>query len=189
VAKLINQPDPVYIAKLSTVQAQVTEGVVTPDDQFAGYVTQPTPQTVFTDYVVNSRFEKDFHRYMLGMTTPTGFVRGTAAFVQLAAPTLLWVVDWTACRTAVMPVIPSTVTYDRNWVLLDEHVEPSMLTLAPDGVTPVYRISGTYVYGHQNPNLLINRNVYYPRPPWMQNRFARTVPDAAYETFVIDANG
>lgn len=187
-AHLVNQPDPVPIPQLFSVPAEVVEGVVEADDGNAAFITQPDGQTIYTDYLVTNRYEKDHHVYMMANASPTAYLGGTASFVQLAAPTVLWVCDWTASRTKYPPVIPTPVPYNPDWVLLDEHMEPAMVGLAPDGVTPVYRISGTYVYGRKRPSDQLNLDVNYPRPPWMQDVFSRTMPNEFLGTFIKDTN-
>lgn len=155
-------------------------------DHSAKYRFHEDSQVIFTDYLIRSRFEKDRQIYMLPVTrqrVSPGTRRrlgGSAAFVQLAEPTLLWIVDWTASRTKEPPPIPDPRPSSANdrWILLDEVYEPASLTLGPDGVTPLYRISGTYVYGHPSPDDLTINNIGFPRPPWMANDFGRTLtPD------------
>jgi hypothetical protein len=153
-------------------------GTVSADDQSADFDNTGDSSQVWTDYVIHSRYEKDLHRYMLPVSSPGGFQGASVAFVQLAAPTILWVIDFTAARASVQPNIPDPDPGSNSaWVLLDEHVEPSMIEVTPDAQTPVYRFSGTYIYGHRNPDTvaLVN-NVNYTRPPWLLDIFDRTQP-------------
>jgi len=130
-------------------------------------INQGNNQSVITDYRVRSRFERDFRRYQLGITSPTGFLGRTAAFVQLAAPTLLWVVDWTGCSFLDKPSVPDPYTVGLGWVLLDACLEPAAVTVAVDGSTPLYRLTGTYVFGHELPGPLVYSNVRFPVAPWI----------------------
>lgn len=146
-------------------------------DNFALF--QTNDGEVWTDYIINSRYEKDYHRYMLGVSSPsppTGI--GSVAVVQLANPTLIRIDDWTAAKWNRQPEIPNPVSQDANWVLLDEIVEPAMVTLGPDGATPLYRISGTYVYAHLNPSTTTVNNVIFSRPPWLIDQVDRTMPSS-----------
>lgn len=147
---------------------QVTYGQVPFDDNLGKYVQDPTG-AIYTDYQIINRYEKSQHRYMLGVTSTGGFAGGTAAFVQLANPTLLWISDWTASRVGVPPEIPDPFlsAIQSGWVLLDEMVEPVSVVLISDGVNPIYRISGTYVYGKLNPSTILLNDIAYGRPPWI----------------------
>ena len=124
---------------------------------------------VFTAYEMTSRLEKDGHIYMGGMTSPGGLLGQTAAFVQLAVPTLLKIVEWDASKLGNQPEIPDPrlANEDANWVLLDEWPINHGLKLAADGVTVLYEMSGVYVYGHRNPAALTIQNAGYPAPPWL----------------------
>lgn len=161
------------------------------DDLGAQFI--PSPNSVWADYVINNRYEEDKHTYMMGVTSPTGFQQGssnnttnaTVSFVQLASPTLLWIADWTVARFNEKPKIPN---YDigGGWVLLDKHIEPGMLTVSADGATVLYRISGTYFFGHKNPSSKIQNDINFSRPPWLDDFVDRTVPDTMFEFNLID---
>lgn len=137
---------------------------------------------IYTDYAVVNRYEFDHGIYMMGVTSPGGFQGNSAAFVQLKAETLLWIADWTARKNGEMPGIPSFQQTDPNVVLLDTHFEPSMTEVMADGVTVVYRISGSYVYGFKNPNIA---NMFHGRPPWLVNSVDMTVKSENFEPGII----
>ena len=171
-------------------QAQVEVGDVDFEDE-AGKSRSSFPDGTtgsFNDYIVNNRFEKDSHRYMAGITSPDGFQGNSVAFFQLASPTLLWIADWTACRFGNPPIVPDTTPRDSNWILLDDHWEPGMISLGPDGTTPIYRISGTYVYGHKRPNARTHRNVTFSMAPWVDPAagFTTNVPDITLTQGIIN---
>jgi hypothetical protein len=161
--------------------ATVSFGPLGTDDNNALYV--PETSGIFSDYVINSRYEKDWHIYMMPITSPNGFQGASVAFAQLASFTALWIVDWTAERAGDQPKVPQPWSNDPNWVLMDEHYGPSMLSLMGDGVTPIWRLSGTYVYGAKNPSTAMP---YYPRPPWMEDVFDRTIDANKFTPFLID---
>lgn len=150
------------------------------------YIDPGEEQQLWTDFKIRNKFEKDHHRYMMGITSPNGFEGASVAFVQLASPTLLWIADWTACRYNIQPDIPDPTPADTNWVLLDEHYEPTMLTVGADQITPLYRISGTYVYGHKNPASVTVSNINYARPPWLENSFVRNVPTSVLKQNLVN---
>src|SRR5258708_321376 len=127
---------------------KVIVGSVSFDDQKALFHNDGNG--VWTDYEIFNRYEGDKHIYMLGLTSPTPFQGKSVAFVQIAAPTLLWICEWTSCRVTKIPFVPNPVVSDPNWVLLDIYYETAGLAYASDGVSPLYRLSGVYVYGHAN---------------------------------------
>ncbi len=157
------------------------------DDEFGRFKPNP-PGSVEADYEVVNRQECDQHVYMLGITSPNGFLGATAAFVQLAAPTKLWLVDWTACRVGLKPKIPDPRVSDPNWVFLDALPETNKITVAPDGISPLYRISGTYVYGCRRPTTDVFGNLQFPKPPWLQDGVAiRTINAQDLEQGISEA--
>ncbi len=139
----------------------------------------------YADYKVRNRYEKDRHRYALGITSPNGFQNQSVAVVQLASPTLLLVSEWTVCRATSKPKIPDPESVDSRWVLLDDHYAPFMLGLAPDGESAIYRISGVYVYACLNPSALTAQDLAYPRAPWMQDVFDRSVQPGELQAGLI----
>lgn len=153
------------------------------------YVDDGDAQTIYTDYEIHNRYEFDPHRYMLGLTSPGGFAGASVGFVQLASPTLLWVADWTASRTKNKPKIPPTEVDDPDWVFLGAIPELADTTIAPDGVTPVYRISGTYVYGHKSPSDDVYNNAVFPRPAWSQDVYVREITNEDKEGGLITKQG
>lgn len=127
----------------------------------------PTDLAVWNDYKVLNRYEKDRHVYMMGITSPTPFQGRSVAFAKLAADTLLWISDWTASRLAIPPEIPKS-TPPAGWILIDEHMETHDTILMGDADTPIYRISGTYVYGCLNPSEEMVNNVKFGLAPYYQ---------------------
>lgn len=164
------------LSSLGASIAQVIVGSVTPDDSSAVHV--PQTDAFFTDFEVNSRYEECPNVYMAGNTSSAPYRGSTVSFFQLASKTVLWIVDWTALRLGKQPLVPSKNPADSNWVFLYATPETEKVVTAPDGVTPLYRISGTYVYGHKNPPEDIYTLVTYPRPPWLPDTFDRTQPSS-----------
>ena len=164
--------------------ATIKQGNVRVSDNDAKYL--PTGNAIITDYMVINHYESDRHIYQMGITSPFPFQDASAAFVQLAAPTLLWICDWTASRAIQQPSPPDPAPADPNWVLLDVIPQVAMVTLCPDGVSPLYRISGTYVYGHKNPSQNVFNNLSYARPPWMKDDFPRNINVDILEKNIID---
>ena len=170
----------------------VTFGKVVDNPNYNG----PAPETgqVFLDLMMNSRYEQDGHRYMAGVSSPAGFAGMTAAFFQLAAPTLLWICDWTVAQFNTEPEVPDPFSVGDQWVLLDLHVEPPMMGLAPDGISPLRRISGTYVFGNKYAGDMSSYTTsafaiaQWPRPQWMADTFQRTIPASSLKSDLITQN-
>ena len=176
-------PTPNPVVEIGEVPPDSNDGVYR-EDEFNPYA--PQNESVWNDYVITSRYHKSHRRYLLPITSVGGFSFGSlkqsCSVVQLAHPTLLWAVDWTASRFNSKPCIPRSEVADANWVLLDETLEPGQVIVGADGVVPLYRISGTYVYANLNPDKYLNRNVEFPLPGWIEkNKFDRTVPDGMFE--------
>lgn len=148
-------------------RATIRSSPILADDHDGLYEDNDDPFGIWLDYIVNNKFEREQHTYMMGVASPSGFQGGTAAFVRLTAPTLLWICDWTASRVNSPPDIPDPDNSDSSWVLLNDSYEPTNIVPGSDGFTPIYRISGTYVYGHRNPSDNVTDFIVFPRPPWM----------------------
>jgi len=169
---------------------------ITFDDEPGQFVDPGQETGIWTDYVIVNRYEKDYHRYMMPVTSPNGVGGGgglvlgaTVSFVQLGSPTLLWISDWTASKSGDAPDIPDPRVQNTDWILLDEYMEPEMVVVGADAVSPIYRISGTYVYGHQNPSPSMHENINYGRPPWLQDNFDRKVSQQKLKPNLIDVPG
>lgn len=153
------------------------------------YQQVDSTSAVFEDYRVINRYEKDYHTYMLGITSPLGYQGASAAFTRLARPTVLWIADWTASKAGDVPEIPDRDPADPNWILLDEHLEPALITLKPDGITPVYRISGCYVYGCLTVFEELNQNAIIPCPPWLNSEgptVSRRIENEEFQQNIIN---
>ena len=156
---------------------------------------------VWTDYIVQNRYEDNRRIFMMANTIPGDYspslLQGKVSFVQIAQPTLLWIADWTAARWKKRPKIPNPTVQDTRWVLLHKIIEPANATLGPNGVDPLYRISGTYIYGHKNPLEDPISLMNFGRPAWMEEAtisgveygIDRRVTSTMYEDNIIDGFG
>lgn len=166
--------------------ATITISDIIATDQDSAYVNTTDDQNIFADYEIRNRYEGDKHVYMMGITSPGGFQGKSVAFCQLAAPTTLWMVDWTACKWNTPPLVPDpNDPADPEWILMDVITEPAQIIIGRDGVTPIYRLSGTYVYGHTNPD---QANIYFPRPPFIADKFPRIVPTSVFTPNLMDSS-
>jgi hypothetical protein len=177
---------------MATTEATVIVGQITPDDNESMFLGFDPEDGVFNDYVIENRYFHNRHAYMLGVTSPGGFNGMSAAFVCLAAPTMLWVSDWTAMRTGRQPPIPNPAGLaDGNWIFLYALPVTRNVALAPDGISVMYRISGTYVYGKKNPAGQTKaeelfEDVRYGRPPWANDNIIRKVDETKLENNLIE---
>lgn len=162
------------------VNAVVSVGPIPVTDNQSQFKHVGLFPSIFSDYEIRHKYESDKHIYMLPITSPDGFLNQSVAFARLASATLLWIVDWTVSKIREQPEIPDpygvAAATGSNWILMDEHLEPVMLMLLPDGKTPIYRISGTYVYGNRNPNATLVNDIRFSRPPYFNDVFPRTMP-------------
>lgn len=132
---------------------------------------------IFTDYIVRNKYLKPQNVWMSSITSTTGFNGNSVAFFQLGAPTLLWIADWSALKVGIQPQAPSRVPLSRGWQLLYEYIEPVMIITGGDGIVPLFRLNGIYVFGQIAPSTETLNNVYYPLPPYLDpNKFSRTQP-------------
>ena len=164
--------------------AVVNFGEVLFDDSQTFY--KSSDDGIYVDYAINSRYVKDRHTYCAGITSPNGFKGKSVAMFQLASPTLPWVVEWTASKAGEEPDIPNPDQGNTNWVLLDDDFTPTMLVTGPDGNTPLYRISGRYVYAHVSPPDQTINAVSFPKPPWMQDGLLRVIPASRLKKGIIN---
>ncbi len=182
--------DPYLGVGSDPVSATIEVGPVEFTDQKAAFIN--TENGVWDDYAIVSRFEQDRHLYMMGVTSPNGFQssssgRSKVAFAQLAYPTVLWIIDWTAQRTNQKPTIPKPELQDPNWVFLDEFLEPGMIVVMADGEVPVYRISGTMIYGHKSPENFVMLNAKFTLPPWLDPaRFDREITPSMWQSGLVE---
>jgi len=176
------------VARYNNKAVVVVDKVLQQDDNSALYISAGQ-SAIWNDYMVESHYEGDNHIYMMGITSPGGFQGNSVAFAKTASKTLIWIADWTASNIGGKPPIPNPESNDSNWQLLDDWYMPASITLMADGVTPLYRISGTYIYGCKNPSSTTINNICFGRPPWVQDTFDRTVPESLLTRSIIDTQG
>ena len=154
-----------------------TFGTNPPTDSNAQFATKGD-LGIWEDWYVRNTYPSDYHRFALPLTSPGGFQGATCAYVQLAAPTSMWICDWSCeYRTSPgdYPKYPDPKPTDPNIVILDINTMPDMVALGADGVSAIYRISGTYVYGYKDP---LKAVLYHGLPQWMSQKVPRSVVDS-----------
>lgn len=177
-----------------TPNVEINIGQVTYDDTQTQFLNDPQGSGIFTDCLIRNRYEKNPHKYMLPIASPLGFQNQKAAFVQLAAPTLVWICEWTIAKVREKPTIPNPTPIDQNWILISaspsvgQSYELPAIRVGPDGNTVMYRASGVYIYGQANPATETVNDMNWPRPPWVTNDIDRTLPTSLYEQYLIDDN-
>lgn len=144
-------------------------------------------QDIYPNFRCRNYYDDDPHVYQMPITSPDGFQNAKVAFVQLAHPTLRWICDWTVARLGKQPVIPDPTPADSNWVLLYRRLEPVNVVVAADGRTVLYRVNGTYVYGHKNPDKQVLKHVNFGRPPWLRDEIDRTMPESTLTKSLVDS--
>lgn len=161
----------------------VTIGEIDFDDELGKY--QDAEIGVWTDYKTSCSYQNDRQTWMLPVASPSGFTGSSVGFCKLASPTLTLLVNWTACKFGTQPKVPDNTLDNANWVFLSSVVNPAMVTVGPDGVTPLYRVTGMYVYGLKNPSSGILTDVSFPKPPWLDDSIDRSMPAAKLEKGLI----
>jgi hypothetical protein len=53
----------------------------------------------------------------------------------------------------------------------------------------LYRISGTYFYGHKNPSEKTFPDMVFPRPAWAEDGYDRSVPSSILQQGIINRVG
>lgn len=167
-------------------QLTVVQGPVLYDGT-PGNITDPASYSgVFADYLFQNHYENDKHTYMGSQTSETPFQGSLVSFVRIGTPTLLWICEWTACQVGAKPTAPDPVPESTGWVLLDVHPTLAGKSLAADGVSPLYRISGVYVYGHKNPNADVFKDAVFPLYPWVDQPGGRQMEGGDFKRGMID---
>lgn len=179
-------PQDINDGDMAVPPATITVGEIPPEGSDTGFQTS----SPFIDYFVQNSYEGYEETFQLPIASPKGFQGRTCSFVQVAAPILKWICDWTAKSTnGSPPPAPPMQAADPNWVLLTRELEPAMVEEMADGESAVYRLSGRYVYGHKNPPKAINQVACFARPPWISPSLDRTVPDSVFEPGIADLSG
>jgi hypothetical protein len=174
---------------------QIDIGTIQFDDTDAKYALDVQGDGLYTDTLIRNRFEKDHHKYLLPLASPNGFQNRSAAIVQLAAPTLVWISEWTIAKLNSKPAVPNPESQNPKWHLISagpsigESYELPSLMLAPDGTSILYRVSGVYVYGCTNPAQTTLEDMNWPRPPWIQDDFDRGLSNSLLTPNLIDTDG
>ena len=151
-----------------------------------GLFKQPA-DGIFEDYQVRARYEHDRHIYMSGVTSPGGFQGKSVAFYQLAAPTLLLVVEWTAMKTHVTPEYPNQNLAGPGWILLTAIPEVPNITVFAESTITSKRLSGVYIYGRENPSDDVFKDMSYPLPPYLEASINRQITPGKKTQGIIQA--
>ncbi len=91
--------------------------------------------------------------------------RPDAEILTLSRPFTRVTYKFEAERLTIPPVIPDPNVNDGNLALISDELTPMAVGLAPDGVTPVYRIGGVYEYVARNARVA-NAAVHFGVHPW-----------------------
>lgn len=150
---------------------------ISPTDSDGKFVEPEDGRALYTQYTITNRLYRDGHKYLMSIASEEAIPSGqnTSAVVTLGRPTLIWVCQWLAEKCYEKPEIPNPESSDSLWELLDAMLTTDNITVAGDGDTPVYRIGGVYIYGNLRPSNSVIGNVQFPRVPWLEDAYSRTV--------------
>lgn len=129
----------------------------------------PKGPLVFSDtvpydhYLVESKYSYSSGRVPMP-STGVGQNGNVASFPQVSGPVMMLVVNWTAQRQGVPPVLPTFLPLDNNFIPLDADITPMQVEPAPDGLSMVYSTYGQYRYGIVDPS---KASITHPIPPFL----------------------
>lgn len=167
----------------------VQQGPVLYDANPGEVVSPENYQGVFIEYFFENSYENDRHTYMASQTSETPFNNSLVGFVRIGAPTTLWICEWTACQLGAKPLAPDPVPQSTGWVLLDIQPRLAGVSIATDGVSKLYRISGVYVYGQKNPNADVFQDAVFPLYPWVVDDEPRQMLNSDLKVGMTDIAG
>lgn len=173
-------PDQERLQSQNNTYNQIQYEEVPFDAEPTKFVVPDDGQVTWGYYKLRNRYYKDRHKYALAIATESGIPesQNTTAVITLARPTLIWVCSWSAEKTKVKPEVPNPESSNPLWELLDDFYNLDEVIVGADGEVPRYRISGTYIYACLRPSTLTINDLQFPRPPWIEDAFSRTVdPD------------
>ncbi len=97
--------------------------------------------------------------------------------------------DWTVSKLGARPSVPDPIPLDSNWVLLKKLPELQNVTVGPDGITPLYRVSGVYVYGRRTAPSNTYDASNFPLPLYLEDQYARDIPATLLKKGISDTPG
>ena len=101
--------------------------------------SQATQESPYTNYEIETRYEKDYRKFHL----PIANLNGNAVVVQVAQPTVRRKIKWTATRQGQKPQIPTFVETQKQKIL-EETVGGYAPFIGADGDSIIWKISGTF---------------------------------------------
>jgi hypothetical protein len=130
----------------------------------------------YDHYIVESNFR--FDTGLRGMPgTGVGAGGGNPALVEIHGGMMKLVVDWSAGRSGVPPVLPAAESTDPNFVLIDEPViQVQAPEIGADGSSEIFTVTGRYTYLCMNPSQV---SVLAPIPPFLSDTAAQGAQLAA----------
>lgn len=97
-------------------------------------------QGMYTDYSQNISYSIDYNTLHMPIVGST-----LSSFATVAKPKVTKTVIWAAEKWGVQPTMPDPKP-GPNEVLLNKEIFPHTPALAPDATTPIYRVTGRYIY-------------------------------------------
>ncbi len=162
-------------------------GFVTTGDLEGGNRYAEDDQRMDVHYHAFNNYDHLEGIFMVGVTSPEGFRGQNAAFVQLCDRTLVWVFRWTTACFGEKPKAPDPRPLNEDWVLLQRLPEIPIVTVGPDGETPLRRLTGTYVYGKRTSAKDPFTDTSFPRPMFLEDAFDRVTGNLQYVRGMGDA--
>jgi hypothetical protein len=161
-----------------TSQIELLIGQIDYDGIPEGYAfgTDDATEVAYGDFQMRNHFEKDGLTFAGSNTSPVPFGGSLISVIRVGAPRIIWVCEWTSCRMALEPQVPDPASQPPGWTLLDVHVTAAHVSMGPNGIDPVYRVSGVYVYVKGIAADDVFDDVTYAKAPWVrEGAFSRRV--------------
>jgi hypothetical protein len=161
---------------MAAPQTELVTGEITYDGDALGYATDGDALNLaYGDFQCWNQFDSGRLTFAGSNTSPTAFGGAVTSVVRLGAPRVIWTCEWTACRMGAEPDVPDPESPPAGWTLLDANLTNAAAGIGPDGVSPIYRVSGVYSYVKGVPATGGPfAEAFYPRrPETRENAFKR----------------
>lgn len=128
----------------------VPTGVAPDLSPAAGLFSTDHIETPYGTYDVTVKYDNNEGLLALPIAKPPAAGGPTLMIVRLHAPVCKKIVEWSATRRVLKPLVPTAISADPALVLLSRAYWPLAPRLLADGITKVYGMAGVYVYACSN---------------------------------------
>lgn len=172
--------------------AEVFTTALLPDGN-SSLLKATTGAGLYTNYLVTKRLENPPHVFQMPVAKMVSSPAASSVFIQTAAPAARMYVDWTAERVGGQPDLPTPNlrkpdgTPDTNAVLVGKTFGAANVEHGGDGENARYTISGTYIYGFKDPDVVTLTPAMTPYLQLSSIQAQMTLKAIQFKTGLIDA--